>query len=507
MALEKTIERQIAQMFMPELRVARYISDAAYSEQIRSYVTHFGVGGFIIFEGTLETIRQVTGELQSLSETPLFFSADLEPGLSSASARIADGTSFPHAMAIGRTTPEMCELAAAAIAEEARSAGININFAPVCDVNNNPLNPIINIRSFGETPQEVSKFANAFIKGTKSKGVMAVAKHFPGHGDTEKDSHLELPRLTFPRARFDELEFVPFIEAIKSGVGGIMIAHLLAAALDETYPATLSRIIVHDLLRNELGFTGLTFTDALIMHAIADAYTPSHAAMHAVIAGCDVLLMPEEIEFSIHAMARESAKDVVLHSAIKQANERISYGKSVLPILGSPLSQSQRQEHEDISKKIVRDSISITTSLKIAKTSNIIEIDYTKDISVVLAGSDKEVGNMNYAQSKINEIVDKNGLKVKLYTNDLTELKTNPTTLILMIFNRVTSYQGNLGDTEKFAELAKACLASGSENIIGVSLGNPYIWHNLSKLPTIINCFSNSRVSIDAVINKLFTQL
>jgi beta-glucosidase-like glycosyl hydrolase len=457
------------------------------------------IGGFIIFEGTRETVTATTRELQSLSETPLFFSCDIEPGLT---PRIADMTFFPHAMAIGRTTPELCERAAECIADEALATGIKINFAPVCDVNSNPKNPIINTRSFGETAEHVARFSNAFIKGTQRRGVISVAKHFPGHGDTEKDSHLELPLLSIPRKRFDELELIPFIEAIKNNVGSVMAAHIIAPAFDEKYPATLSPRVITALLRNELGFNGLVFTDALMMRAITKNYSAGEAAKLAALAGCDILLMPEEVNTAINALFEEAKANTELNRCIENANERITKAKKSIHAqkMPSPINLSGNLSgHAKIAEQIA------SRSTQIEGNKNIINKIGKKHetTAFVLAGADKEAENIEYAKGIISTIKEKSNLKVKLYINPEILIEKNIDYLILMIFNGVYSFQGNLGDKNSFLQQAERCLHAGAANVIGVSLGSPYIWNELPRFPVTMNCFSNSRVSIRTAIEQL----
>ena len=234
----------------------------------------------------------LTNQLQSKSKLPLLIGADFERGTA---MRLDEGTSFPTAMALAAAgNPKDAYTMGKITALEARAVGIQWIYAPDADVNNNPGNPIINTRSFGEDPARVSEFVSEFIRGVQENGGLATAKHFPGHGDTAGDSHIDLPVIKADRERLEHLEFVPFRAAIAAGVGSIMTGHLAVPALepDANTPATLSSRILTDVLRKELGFEGLVVTDAMDMGGITVRFAPGDAAVRAFLAGADALLMP-----------------------------------------------------------------------------------------------------------------------------------------------------------------------------------------------------------------------
>ncbi len=271
------------------------------------------VGGFIVAgrirDGSVIgaqpfEMAAFVNHMQRLAKTPLLVASDFERG---ASMRVSETARFPYLMAFGaaRDLAATKELGAAT-AREARSLGVNWVFAPDADVNNNPDNPIINVRSYGEDPQSVAAGISAFIEGAHSDPsnyVLVTAKHFPGHGDTAEDSHMQLARLDEPKERIESVELVPFRAAIECGVDSIMTAHMAVPAFEpEALPATVSRNILTGLLRNELGFRGLIVTDALEMQGIAALFPPGEAAVRALEAGADVLLMPTDPEISIRAI-------------------------------------------------------------------------------------------------------------------------------------------------------------------------------------------------------------
>lgn len=288
-------------------------SDNREYQRFLHYIKETHVGGFIV-AGRIRNgdvipaqpfeMAAFINHMQRLAKTPLLVGSDFERG---ASMRVAQTARFPYLMAFGAAGDlGAIRQLGAATAREARALGVNWAFAPDADVNNNPDNPIINTRSFGEDPQKVADDVAAFIDGAHADPgsyVLLSAKHFPGHGDTAEDSHMQLPQLNQPKERLESLELVPFRAAIAHGVDSIMTAHLAVPAFEpEQKPATVSHNILTNLLRDELGFKGLIVTDAMEMQAVASLYSPGEAAVRAIEAGADVLLMPTDPDACIHAI-------------------------------------------------------------------------------------------------------------------------------------------------------------------------------------------------------------
>src|SRR5690606_667232 len=256
------------------------------------------VGGVILFARNIRDPVQVanlTRSLQQLAQSsgariPLFIATDQEGGIV---ARLRSPAAvMPGAMALGAaSSPELAYEAGRSTARQLLAVGINMNFAPVVDVNNNPANPVIGVRSFGEDPELVAELGAAFIRGQQEEGVISTAKHFPGHGDTDTDSHIALPRADHPRVRLDQVELVPFRAAIAAGVDAIMTAHVTFPSIDPTpgLPATLSHRVLTGLLREELGHEGLIVTDAMEMQAITANFGIAEAAVRAVEAVGDMV--------------------------------------------------------------------------------------------------------------------------------------------------------------------------------------------------------------------------
>lgn len=306
---QMTLDERIGQMLVPELASTYLPTDSDAFEELARRVRDQHVGGFIAFGGAQPTpgvllnpgyaaatlgqplaAASTFNRLQELSSVPLLNSADFETGVG---MRIAGATVFPRAMAFGATGDVRLAAEAARItALEGRAIGVHVNLAPVADVNSNPRNPIINTRAFGGTPAHVSAMVASYVRSLEEHGMVATLKHFPGHGDTDVDSHLGLPVISQPRARLDEIELPPFRTGIEAGAGAVMTSHIALPALDPApdTPATFSQPIVTSLLRRDLAFGGLIVTDSMEMQGITRLLSPGEAAVRAIQAGHDMLI-------------------------------------------------------------------------------------------------------------------------------------------------------------------------------------------------------------------------
>jgi len=284
-----SLEQRIGQLMM----VAAYSDrDAKHEKEVETLVSEKGIGGIIFFKGGPARQAKLTNRLQAAARTPLLIGMDLEWGLA---MRLDSTIRFPRQMTLGALRSDtLIEAMGLEIAREMKRLGIHVSFSPVLDVNNNPANPVINDRSFGEDREAVARKGIAYMQGLQRGGVIATAKHFPGHGDTDTDSHKALPMITHGRARLDSVELYPFRRLVDEGLAAMMIAHLEVPALDSVkgVPSTLSKPIVTGILEKELGFRGLVFTDALNMQGVAKADKPGEVELRALLAGNDVMLFP-----------------------------------------------------------------------------------------------------------------------------------------------------------------------------------------------------------------------
>lgn len=312
--LELTSREKIGQLFM-----VGFLGTSVTLE-LAAFLKDYKPGGVILFSRNLESVEQIvqlTNDLQRYSpKSPLLIAIDQEGGRVS---RLPKGfTIFPPCELIGRChSGELAYAAAATIAKELKAVGINMNMAPVLDVNSNPDNPVIGDRAFGSTADAVIEMGLVTAAGLQDSKVVACGKHFPGHGDTNADSHKELPVVEAPRERLEAVEFPPFRRAVAAGVATLMTAHVLYKALDDRLPATLSPEIITHLLREQMHYDGVVLTDDLEMHAIVDHYGPGEAAVRAFLAGCDMLLICKERDREIAAF--EAVEKAVASGTIDMA--------------------------------------------------------------------------------------------------------------------------------------------------------------------------------------------
>ena len=368
-----TLEEKVGQLIMPWARVQftnlkspEYL--ALKDEMSKYHVGGFGVtvfvdGGNLLKSEPLEAAA-LTNSLQKDSKYPLLFAADFERGLS---VRLLGSTGFPTAMAFGAAGDvDLARQFGKISAEEARAVGVQWNWFPVADVNSNPANPIINTRSFGEDPQQVSDMVVAYIKGAREEGLLTTVKHFPGHGDTDTDSHLTLARSTASVERLNRVELVPFRAAIAAGVDSVMMAHITVPAIepDPNTPASVSKKVVTGLLKDQLGFRGLVVTDALDMGALMQAFTGTTSqisgkeAVAAIKAGNDMVIIPADLDGSFQGLLA-AVKDGTL------TEQRID--ESVLKILRIKASVGlNRDRFVDISK--VTEEVGKPENLELAQT-------------------------------------------------------------------------------------------------------------------------------------------
>jgi beta-glucosidase len=335
---QMVVVRASGHLFDPQIEYPQWEPSA---DVLRHWVQDLGVGGVILLGGTAAEVGLRSQQLQAWANIPLLVSADIEEGVGQ---RFAGATRFPPPMALAALARQDLAQAVAhakkmgeVTAQEAIAIGLNWVLAPIVDVNNNPNNPVINIRAWGETVAEVSQLATAFIRGAQRHPVLTTAKHFPGHGDTAIDSHLDLPVIPHNQARLDDVELKPFVEAIATQVDAVMTAHLQIPALDPIYPATLSPAILTATLRQALGFGGLIVTDALIMGAITSHYGPNVVPVMAVEAGADIVLMPADPEGAIQAICQAVETGRIPLERIHASLERIWIAKHKVisvPVMG-----------------------------------------------------------------------------------------------------------------------------------------------------------------------------
>ncbi len=331
-----------------------------------------GVGGVILFGGSIVELEYRCRTLRKWSTKPLLLCADIEEGLGQ---RFAGGSWFAPPMAISNIYSkdstkaiQLAENYGHSIGTQARRCGLNWVLAPVCDVNTNPDNPVINVRAWGSECEVVADLTSAFIKGLASQRVLSCAKHYPGHGDTEIDSHLDLPFLNHNIQRLRELELIPFQAAITHGVNSVMTGHLLLNQIDAGNIATFSDYLISEILRKQMGFQGLIVTDALVMKAITDRYGPGEAAVKAFSAGVDLILMPESPLEAINAICLALMSGRIpldrLHQALTRRREALLIVQNASDSTNDPFFDFQDQEFESLQDRALVEEL-INTSIEV----------------------------------------------------------------------------------------------------------------------------------------------
>lgn len=489
------MQQFLAKSIFPKLLVNKFFKDADYNATILDLIK-LGVGGFVLFEGDINQVYKLTNILQNESNGNLIFAADCEDGVT---MRFQGGTEFPNMWALAETNdPTVTYSVAKSIALEMKAIGLHWNLAPVVDVNINPNNPIINTRAFGEVIENVLLHSEAFIKATQDFGIIACAKHFPGHGDTDVDSHSNLPILNFDLYRLQNTELPPFVSSITKGVLSIMTAHLCVPCIDNSgLPASLSNLISTDFLQNRLGFNGVVITDALDMHAITKLYSNQEAALLAYTAGADVLeTMPNPNEAMIGLM-NGLRNNLISEERIYGTYEKINNLKKWL--LDFDIKNKETVFSLDNNYQVA--TIAATKALKIQGE----KVDIKED-SFLVAFANKQ--NSNKAAEWINCMFEKCPesygaiLNEDINEDDLQTLAEGieeNESIIIGLFVKPSAFSGSVGLSEKQELILK--LALRKEPII-MNFGNPYLLKDY-KAKLRIDAFSFSNASIDAACKAL----
>ncbi|TKC14315.1 beta-N-acetylhexosaminidase [Robertmurraya kyonggiensis] len=401
-----SMEEKVGQMLMPDFRNWNGQNVTVMNDEIAQLVKNYHLGGVILFrENTVtadQTTRLVSAYQEAAEKYGLIISIDQEGGIVT---RLQTGTDFPGNMALGATrSEELAEKVGKAIGEELNALGINMNFGPVLDVNNNPDNPVIGVRSFSEDPELVSNLGNAYIKGLHETGTAATAKHFPGHGDTATDSHVGLPSVPHDLERLKEVELYPFQQAMNEGIDAIMTAHVTFPKIDDTkaiskkdgtevaVPGTLSQKILTGLVREEMGFNGVIVTDAMNMGAIAEHFGPVDAAIRAVKAGADILLMPVGIEAVANGLYDAVNSGDISEDRLEQSVERVLTLKLNRGIVKAEVEKSLDEkvanalrvvgsaEHKAVEKEAAEKSITLV------KNDSVLPLNVSSEDKIVVVG-------------------------------------------------------------------------------------------------------------------------
>jgi beta-glucosidase-like glycosyl hydrolase/CubicO group peptidase (beta-lactamase class C family) len=508
-----TLEEKVAQLVVVWTPGSYASHESPRWQDLERLIVGRKLGGFVFSIGDVYEYAVQANKLQRLSDVPLLFAADLEYG---PAMRVRGATRFPHAMAIGATrTVRYAYEVGKATAEEARALGIVQNYAPVADVNNNAKNPVINIRSYGDDVKLVSDMVSAFVKGTQDAGVIATVKHYPGHGDTDVDTHLGLPTINYNKERFEKIELAPFREAFKAGAMSVMVGHISVPAFDSVtgIPATVSPRITTNLLRDQEGFQGLVVTDALGMRGISSKYAPAEAALLALKAGNDLLLMPVDADVAIDAIIAAVKRGEISEERITASVRKLlKYKKwagldtnryvdieKVYDAVGS-------RSHQLLAKEIERKAVTVLGNrnniLPFSKsgTKTILDlaIGDTEDPSIG-KGFNAELmerySNVDFAKiDPRSNAMEYDAALAKVATADIVLIQ-------LQYFVRSGEMTGFLSKEVK--ELINKVLARGKP-CVAISFGNPYLVMDFPKVDAYVCTYGGGDVSEEAAAQIIF---
>ena len=528
---EMTLDEKLGQMLMIPCYGEFLSAESVELRELERQVEQNHAGGLMIatHAGALGIERSqayatatLVNQLQNRAKIPLLVAGDFERGMA---MRIEEGTSFPFAMAIAATgNQEDAYTLGRITAIEARAMGIPWVFAPVADVNSDPNNPIINVRSFGEDPQRVAALVSAYVRGVEENGALATAKHFPGHGDTDTDSHLDLPTVKSDLAHLKSVELVPFRAAIAVGVSSVMTGHLAVPALDPdpNVPATLSEKITTELLRRKMGFQGLVVTDALDMGGVTVRYSPAEVAVRSILAGTDVLLLPPSPEAALAGLREAVASGRLPLSRVDDAVTRILRSKARLGLQERRGARTGRGRVriEDLPKFVRRPEFEATAldvadrGVTLLRDSNrLLPLDATRPtraLLVAIAGDPDRAPGQAF-ERELRWRVD--SLKTLCYDTRFAAIGTlqmpPPDTydvLIVALFVRFVDRKGSIGLPDDQVAAVRRLLASDKPSVV-VCFGSPYVVARFPEAETWLAAFSTVDVAQRAAARALFGQV
>lgn len=490
--------RRLASLVMPRVDAIHW-SDLAYREKVYGWIDR-GIGGLGVFKGTLEQTAEMIADVQDRAGRRLLIAADFEHGLS---MRLTEGgIAFPRAMALGKTLPGITEHVATCIAEEARAIGVHWNWAPVADINSNPNNPIVNVRGFGEDAETVSTHALAYVKGTQSQNVLACVKHAPGHGDTAVDSHLALPTIDVERHLAESREFLPFKRCIEGGVRSVMMGHIIVPFLDPSRPASLSPEVVTGLVRGTWQFDGLITTDALDMGAITSTYTAADATVLAVLAGNDVVLLPQDVDAAIEGLIAAFDEGRISEERLSASERRWRDAKAFAGVgRRHEVTQVDQSTHAMIALQAANGAI------RLVGDEQLLPITEHKQVAAFAVIDEHEADAatawFHYLAQATELNIDMGYIDGTISERDLAGLKegiVDADVIIFTFFGSAVSHRGKLPGLERIPEIMDA-LCEGRPRIV-ISCGSPYGFDTISANLTMY-AFSDTTPSLAATVLRL----
>jgi len=507
-----SLREKIGQMMVYRMNMRLKDVSLEKWKEINSLITSDGIGTVHLWYGDVGSSIALMNKMQTLSKVPILFDADIEYGLNQ---RFPSGTDLPPLMAIAATSDtENAYQVGKIIAKEARAVGIHWNLSPVVDVNNNPLNPIINTRSFGEDPKKVSEFGISLMKGLQDHGMLSTAKHFPGHGDTETDSHSSLAMIPSDSSRLWSVEILPFQAMSDAGVDAIMVAHVHAPDYqpEADKPTTLSQFWIKSILKEKIGFKGVIITDAMSMGGISKNYSDAFALIETIKAGSDVIIQNNNYKGSINIIENAvNDGEISIHQInesvlkILKMKEKVGLQKSTKISLDSYYNSFQQKEHKTIAKQVAQEAITCVkydSSIFPFSTNN-------ADTLYVIDMYDSQ---NNHEMSSVTKGLKKSGLKIKPLQIDESDSKAVLHALLneipensLVLINGFASPKANKdriilpsNETNFLRDLMNK-----TGRIVLASLGTPYLIQDFPEIPVYLCAYKSNSVMQNALVNAL----
>ena len=520
-----SLRDKAAQMVWPTVMGDYSSSDSPQWETLRRLIQEERVGGFTISVGSPVEIAVKLDAMQRASRVPLLFGADFEFG---AGYRARGGWFLPNGIDLGGAVVFPPQMALGATGDtslayeqgrvtaiEGRALGVHVAYAPILDVNNNPANPVINTRSYGEDPALAARLGAAFVRGLQAHGMIATGKHFPGHGDTEVNSHLALPVVGVTRARLDSVELVPFRASVAAGVGAIMTFHGAMPALDSTgAPGTLSRKVLGDLLRGDLDFEGVVISDAMDMRGVLDKYGAVEAAIRAVAAGADVLIQPLDVRQTIDAVVQgvtsgryDEARIDASVRRLLEAKRRVGLDRrrsvpidSVRFVVGDSDHVAIARTIAERSITLVRDSLEQVPLSRLPRSRRVLSITLARRTDLAAGGAfDAEL--RRHFSTVRSELVNADAPANAEWQRLLRVART----FDVVVVSSYVSHAWNATSAEapkEFASFVKALVTARKRPIV-VSLGNPYLLQQIQGVPAYLIAWSGIGASQRAAARAL----
>lgn len=539
-----SLEEKIGQLISVGVNATFLNQDSEPFRTLKRHVEENKVGGIILFRGPVYESVILMNRMQQLARYPLLISADLEAG---AGMRFDDTINFPWNMAVAATgNPDFARKQGEITAKEARALGVHHIFAPVVDVNNNAANPVINVRSYGEDPADVSRFAAAFTEGVQAAGAIATAKHFPGHGDTAVDSHRGLPEINVGRDRLNSIEFVPFKASVNAGVGSVMVGHIALPQIDSaaitplprnlkgkptdtdeageivdekaTMPATMSPVMGR-ILRNDLKFSGMIVTDALSMSGLTIYFTPEESAVRALEAGADMLLKPVDVDAAFRGVREAVKSGRITEQRVEESARRIMAAKYDLGLV------EQRMTPVDAIDRLVSSKDAVKLAGEIAERAVTLVRDEDKLVPLKNVKPEPRIFNLaitngedrNWITNPFVAKLNRSGIKVESIVLDersserevqkAIERAKSADLVLASLYGRVRSGQASSVGIPESGARALAAVIGARVPVVGISFGNPYLLQNFPGLRTYVVAYGDMPSLQHAVARALMGEI